>query len=277
MELKRLRGRLRCGPDDAIVVVWGPEEDAVTACEEIRLRYVDAIHGVPNETRQPFADGSTDFERILPGPDRMYPDTDSPPTRVERERVDRLRSSLPERPWDREKRYTDAGVPVSTAHFLIRRGAAAVVDRLAKETGASVRDVAFLFGEKLKGLRRASFPVDTIPEERWIELLRAFVAAPVLKQAWEPIVLAIAEAPELPVADLLSERGLGQEPPAWREGIPAAFAAARDRAYRKEDAELVRRLAFAGLMPGLLGRVPATEVEAAVAAASSPNVPEVRA
>ena len=35
---------------------------------------------MPFETRQPFEDGHTDFERILPGPDRMYPDTDSPPT-----------------------------------------------------------------------------------------------------------------------------------------------------------------------------------------------------
>ena len=47
------------------------------------------LDGIPNETRQPFEDGSTDFERILPGPDRMYPDTDSPPSRVTRERVDR--------------------------------------------------------------------------------------------------------------------------------------------------------------------------------------------
>jgi Glu-tRNA(Gln) amidotransferase subunit E-like FAD-binding protein len=264
-ELKRLRGRLRCGPDDAIVVVWGPEEDTVTACEEIRLRYVDALHGVPNETRQPFADGSTDFERILPGPDRMYPDTDSPPTRVTRERVDRLRAALPERPWDRERRYTDAGVPASTAHYLIRRGGAVLVDRLAKETGAPVRDVAFLFGEKLKGLRRASVPVDAVPAERWAELLRAFVATPVLKQAWELVVLAMAAEPARPVPELLAERGLGAEPPAWRAGIPAAFAAAREKAYRKDDGDLVRRLAFAGLMPGLLGRVPASDVAAAVA------------
>ena len=141
----------------------------------------------------------------------------------------------------------------------------------------AVRDVAFLFGEKLKGLRRASVPVDAIPEERWAELLRAFVATPVLKQAWEPIVLAVAAAPERPVGDLLAERALGSEPPAWRTGIPAAFAAAAEKAYRKADAELVRRLAFAGLMPGLLGRVPATEVAAAVASSAPTNSAEVRA
>ncbi len=91
-ELGLLRGAMGGGDGDALVVVWGPERDVHTAAEEIRLRYVDATDGVPNETRQPFADGHTDFERILPGPDRMYPDTDSPPTRVTRERVDRLRA-----------------------------------------------------------------------------------------------------------------------------------------------------------------------------------------
>jgi hypothetical protein len=124
--------------------------------------------------------------------------------------------------------------------------------------------------------------VDAVPEERWAELLRAFVATPVLKQAWELAVLAICEAPDRPVGELLAGRGFGQEPPAWRTGIPAAFAAARERAYRKEDADLVRRLAFASLMPGLLGRVPATEVEAAVTAVANtvspavPSVPEVK-
>ncbi len=278
-ELKRLRGRLRCGPDDAVVVVWGPEEDTVTACEEIRLRYVDAVQGVPNETRQPFADGSTDFERILPGPDRMYPDTDSPPTRVARERVARLAGPLPERPWDREARYAAAGVPASTAHWLIRRGGAAVVDRLAAATGASVRDVAFLFGERLKGLRRKGVPVDAVPEPRWEELLHAFAARPVLKQAWEPLVRAVAAEPGSPVAGHLAARGLGEEPAAWRTGLAEALASAREKAYRKDDPALVARLALARLMPGLLGRVAADEVAAAVSAAlaESTRREEVRA
>ena len=93
-ELAGLRRRRRAPPTvDAVVIVWGPERDTRTAAEEIRIRYAEATDGVPNETRQPFEDGSTDFERILPGPDRMYPDTDSPPTRVTRERVERLQGS----------------------------------------------------------------------------------------------------------------------------------------------------------------------------------------
>ncbi len=66
-------------PEDAIVVVWAPEEDAATAAREVLIRAREALVGIPAETRQAYADGTTGFERILPGPDRMYPDTDTPP------------------------------------------------------------------------------------------------------------------------------------------------------------------------------------------------------
>ena len=98
---------------------------------EIRLRYVDALDGVPNETRQPFADGSTDFERILPGPDRMYPDTDSPPTRVTRERVERLRAGAARRrPGSARSATPRPACRRPRGHYLIRRGGAALVDRV---------------------------------------------------------------------------------------------------------------------------------------------------
>ncbi len=107
--LEAFRTAAGCGPDDGLVVVWGPEQDTLTAAAEIELRYADAIDGIPNETRQPFEDGSTDFERILPGPDRMYPDTDSPPQAIVRERVERLAAPLPEPPWSREDKYSEVG------------------------------------------------------------------------------------------------------------------------------------------------------------------------
>ena len=55
------------------------EEDAETAAREIVIRARDAVAGVPGETRQALDDGTNGFERILPGADRMYPDTDLPP------------------------------------------------------------------------------------------------------------------------------------------------------------------------------------------------------
>jgi glutamyl-tRNA(Gln) amidotransferase subunit E len=262
-ELRKVRQRLHCEADDALVLVWGPEDDTVTAVNEIRLRYADAIDGIPNETRQPFPDGSTDFERILPGPDRMYPDTDSPPSRVTRERVDRLRAGLGEPPWERERRYAAVGVPVDVIHYLIRRGAADLVDRAVAATGADLRWTCFLFGERVKALRRAGVAVDTITRERWLELFRAFAERPVLREAWEPLVRALAAAPDKGVAGVIAELGLDEVSEAWRGELPQVVHSAR-AAARSTEAEVLARLCLGVVMPGLRGRVAGAEVAAAL-------------
>jgi glutamyl-tRNA(Gln) amidotransferase subunit E len=258
-ELRRVRTRLRCESDDAVVVVWGPEEDTVTAVNEIRLRYADATGGIPNETRQPFADGSTDFERILPGPDRMYPDTDSPPSRVTRDRVGRLRAGLAPRPWDREARYAAVGVPRDTIHYLIRRGGAALVDRVVDGAGADLRQACFLFGERLKGLRRAGVAVDTIPAERWCELFGLLRERPVLRQAWQQIVRSMAAAPPASAASIVAGARLGTEPDGWRERLAAVVDVAVHQAYDTDTGRLAR-LALGRAMDALRGRVDAAEV-----------------
>jgi glutamyl-tRNA(Gln) amidotransferase subunit E len=265
-ELRKVRARLGCGPDDAMVVVWGPQEDTVTAADEIRLRYVDATRGVPNETRQPFPDGSTDFERILPGPDRMYPDTDSPPTSVTRERVARLREGLAERPWQREARYSAAGVPKSTIHYLIRRGGAAMVDRLVAEADADLRRACFLFGERLVYLKRAGLETKEIPFERWAEMFRLGAERTVLWQAWEAIVRAMAAQPGRNLAEVVSEMGLGEAPPGWREKTRTAIDSAA-LVVATDDPGRVFRVALTRAMSILRGKVPATEVVAALQSA----------
>lgn len=265
-ELRAVRARLGCRPEDALVVVWGPADDTVTAIEEVRLRYADATQGVPNETRQPFVDGSTDFERILPGPDRMYPDTDSPPTRVTRERVARLTLGLPERPWQREARYRAAGVPLGTIHYLIRRGGAALVDQVVKEAGADLRRACFFFGERLKGMRRAGVPVQAVPAERWVEWFRLCGARPVLWENWGRMVRRMAASPAIAVTAIVAEERLGAPPPEWRRTVPSLLAVVRAEAH-DDDRGRLARLLLGRALAGLRGRVSVTDVAAAVSEA----------
>jgi glutamyl-tRNA(Gln) amidotransferase subunit E len=262
-ELRRVRSRLACGTEEPVVIVWGSEEDTLTAIEEIRLRYVDAIDGVPNETRQPFVDGSTDFERILPGPDRMYPDTDSPPTRVTRDRVERLRIELPDTPWERQERYGAAGVPRDTINYLIRRGGALLVDRVVAKCGADLRWACFLFGERLKGLRRAGMAVDQVSLERWCELFRAARDRPVLWQGWDRIIHKLVELPDVGVAEILADEGWGMEPTDWRESLPSLIGTARKDVHNGNP-ELLRRLVLGRILRLLRGKVEAPRVAAAV-------------
>ncbi len=258
-DLDALRADTGCTDEDGLVVVWGAERDTRTAADEIRIRYADATDGVPNETRQPFADGSTDFERILPGPDRMYPDTDSPPTRVTRARVDGLRSTLAERPWEREARYAAVGVPRATVHYLIRRGGAALVDRVVSDCGADLRFAAFFFGERVKGLERAGATVEELSKERWCALFRAFAERPALRDAWAALVVQVARIPVTTVPEAVAELGLAEESPSWRDELAAGLAAARATVYDDDPGRLARHAA--GVVLGRLrGRVPVRTV-----------------
>jgi glutamyl-tRNA(Gln) amidotransferase subunit E len=266
-DLASLRSAASCGEKDGLVVVWGPERDVLTAADEVRLRYADATDGVPNETRQPFSDGSTDFERILPGPDRMYPDTDSPPARVTRDRVERLRAALPERPWEREARYVAAGVPVPVVHYLVRRGGAALVDRVVAEAGADLREAAFFFGERVKGLRRAGVAVDAIRADAWVELFRAFAARPARREAWHILLRRMAVRLGESVAGLLGELGLDAEPSGWRAMLPRWMEAAEAEAYDGDPGRVLRH-ATGRVMDAVRGRVPASVVVPAVQAAA---------
>jgi glutamyl-tRNA(Gln) amidotransferase subunit E len=108
-----------CKYTDAMVVVWGPAADVTTALSEIKIRAIEATKGVPNETRQAFDDGTTGFERILPGADRMYPDTDSPPVDVTPAWIAQLKAELPEPAYKIEERLAAAGVPSTLAEKVV--------------------------------------------------------------------------------------------------------------------------------------------------------------
>jgi glutamyl-tRNA(Gln) amidotransferase subunit E len=269
-DLQEIRAEFDCTDTDALVVVWGAEQDTLTAAEEIRLRYADATDGIPNETRQPNEDGSTDFERILPGPDRMYPDTDSPPQRITRERVETLHAPLPEPPWIREARYTEAGVPKTLIYYLIRRGGARFVDAVIAHGPADMHRACFFFGEQLKGLRRAGVDVDGISTYSWIDLFEVARSLPVIWEARDDLVAWMAENPEHEVLTYIHDIGLGHAPDGWEDRVPGLVA---DHELDHPDGSEEQRIRFLlGLaMTELRGRVPATEVAAVIRSETGAN------
>ena len=86
---------------NTVALTWGPEFDVATAARELLIRAQDALVGVPSETRQMHGDCTTGLERLLPGPERMYPDTDTPPVKILDAWVDRIEHEVRECPWQR--------------------------------------------------------------------------------------------------------------------------------------------------------------------------------
>ena len=133
---------LKAEDGDAVVIAWGSPRDAATAAEEIVMRARDAVIGVPSETRQSFRDGTTGFERILPGPERMYPDTDTPPLPIPDTWIGTIDAALPELPWVREDRYRAQGLDARAAAVLVASSAADLYDALAPTTETGRRRLA---------------------------------------------------------------------------------------------------------------------------------------
>lgn len=262
-EWRKIKRTLGCDSKDAFVVVWGAEEDTITAAHEIQLRYADALDGIPNETRQPFEDGMTDFERILPGPDRMYPDTDSPPVRITRERVARLVEALPPSPWVREEKYAAAGVPRDTIHFLIRRGGARLVDEVLLKSEADLILVCRFIGEQLKGLRRDGLPVDEVLVERWTELFTLIKQRPVLFEVVTALARAITIAPEKAVTSIVEDAGLNENSAGW-ENMIAEMTGIIKPDYDDGTLPRAHRFYMGRVMSDLRGRVPGRKVAEAI-------------
>ncbi|MCU0610444.1 MAG: Glu-tRNA(Gln) amidotransferase subunit GatE [Candidatus Eisenbacteria bacterium] len=137
---RELRDATRAGEEDALVLLSGDGDDLVTACREVRDRCLEAWDGVPSETRQVAPDGTTRFERILPGPDRMYPDTDLPPMEIPPERIEAVRNQLPPSPWELASRFHAAGLSTRTSGYLARRRDAGALGRVLLDDGRDLSE-----------------------------------------------------------------------------------------------------------------------------------------
>jgi glutamyl-tRNA(Gln) amidotransferase subunit E len=200
---KSLRRRMRAGSRDALLLVWGKVEDARTACHEIAIRAKEATLGVPSDTRQALRDGTNGFERVLPGAERMYPDTDLPPLAIQQARLERVRSRLPEPTWDREARYRALELPPDTISPLLTSPRRDVFDRIVGQLGQDARFVAVVLVQRFKQWRRAGLAVDGIRDDEVFAVFQAHRQGRVSREGVPEVLRLLAQQPpaEEPEAD----------------------------------------------------------------------------
>jgi len=134
-EQDRIAALLKAGEKDAQIVFWGPAADIQTALETIEERCMMAFEGVPNETRKSFEDGTTIFERVLPGADRMYPDTDTAPLPLDNDYIEGLQKDLPTEIIERFRQLQEWNIPEDTYTYIFSRNHFPLIERLITELG----------------------------------------------------------------------------------------------------------------------------------------------
>ncbi len=160
---------VNAGDNDTIVLVWGDETDAETGANEVIIRAREAANGIPPETRQALSDGTNGFERILPGPERMYPDTDLPPKVLNVERIAKINSQLPKKIWDRENWYRELQLPEDIVIGLAYSDKAELFEKLVKilKVPAMLAGVALMnYPKRIKKAGLNIYALDAVVYEK---------------------------------------------------------------------------------------------------------------
>jgi len=156
--LKKRSKLLGSSGNDAQIVFWAAEADIKTAKETIEERCQMAFEGVPNETRKALKDGTTIFERVLPGADRMYPDTDSAPIPIEDNQIESIRNRLPVGLNDRLKQLKKWKIPEDCYHYILRNNLMPLLEEVIKETKVDPKWLGTLLGHRMKYIEGQIIP-----------------------------------------------------------------------------------------------------------------------
>ncbi len=147
---ERIKELLKSKDGDAQIIIWGDEADIPTAIETIEERCRMAMVGVPEETRKSFEDGTTIFERVLPGADRMYPDTDSAPIPLDDNYITELSKRLPQDVIDNYKQLKKWNIPEEVFTYIFSKNLFPVISKIVSELDILPSYAGTFFGHEVK-------------------------------------------------------------------------------------------------------------------------------
>ncbi|MEJ2105281.1 MAG: Glu-tRNA(Gln) amidotransferase subunit GatE, partial [Ignavibacteriaceae bacterium] len=171
---QRIKKNVNAADSDTLIIVWANEDDIQTAVNEIIIRAKEATMGIPSETRQALSDGTNGFERILPGADRMYPDTDLPPKRITDDRIEKIKTWIPEQFWKRQAWYKKLGIPSDTIDELSISKYAELFKKAVNEWKINPTNAAVILIQFPKRLKKSGYDINRINEEMISSILRTY-------------------------------------------------------------------------------------------------------
>ncbi len=254
----KLGKKVHATDDDALILIWGPQNDMPTAIDVIQERCLMAFDGVPKETRKAICNGITIFERVLPGADRMYPDTDSAPIPIDPKWVDSLKKELPTEIIDRYYKLKEWNVPQDCFTYILSRNYFPVMLDIVDKLGVDGRLLGRFIGMRLKNLMGKNpgtkFTTDTLYK------LFAFLKEEQLnfRLAWN-MLPTLVEHPEMDMKAVLDKIGFrkmsADELRAKLDNLVKTYVP-----KKKNSTELNRQNWIMGQMPEAVGNIEMKEL-----------------
>ncbi|UCE95828.1 MAG: Glu-tRNA(Gln) amidotransferase subunit GatE [Candidatus Bathyarchaeota archaeon] len=188
-EIKTLMQTMNAKQDDTVVLAADIFENVVDALKAVNGRAMEALKGIPNETRAAKPDGSTRYSRPRPGATRMYPETDVPPTEIPRPYVERLNKYLPELPEQKMQRFIrDYGLNEKLSKQVLNSEFTQLFEETIERSNISPTIVAVTLTETLKALNRESVEVKNVSDKQFLELFHLVGLGHVVKEAIPDII-----------------------------------------------------------------------------------------
>ena len=206
-EVDALRDKLGLAPGKAFAICADERTKASSALKMAADRAYSALNGVPEETRDPLPDGGSAYSRPLPGAGRMYPETDVRPITIGVERLEAIRSSLPELPDAKAARFVKAyGIHEQQARQIVKEGYEDLFEDLAERYGmAAIAARTFL--NTLPELEKEGVDTSKIGDDEIVEAFASLSKGEFAKEALPAVLKELANGSNVEKA--VSSLGIG--------------------------------------------------------------------
>jgi len=184
-EVNEVKKCLGCRQEDAFVIIAGPKEKAMRAMEAVYERALLVYEGVPREVRQPKDDGTTSYQRPMPGAARMYPETDVRPIIVNFE-IPKI-----ELIDDKARRYESLGLGKDLAYLTAKEKPELFEKLLGFKNVKPAFIAETILPKMLEIKRRTNLDIEKFEEKYFEEIFSLLDAGKITKHAIDEIIIEI--------------------------------------------------------------------------------------
>jgi glutamyl-tRNA(Gln) amidotransferase subunit E len=200
-EILQLEKRIGRKKDDCFVLAVGNE----AAKKALKIVFSRAyLTKVPEETRHALLDGKSEYMRPLPGASRLYPETDVPTIRIDKE----IFSKLNVRRYEEVEKEIFSLLNKDLANKIIRSERLDLFLDLSKKIDPTL--VAVTLEETIKSLKREGYYTEKITDERIVELFEVYKDGIITKAAIPEILKELTKTDDkvINIVDRLNLRKL---------------------------------------------------------------------